>query len=196
MNPPDPGPLPSLDASPARRRWLKAAIVSGVLAGGAGIVWRGYHDWRSAQQEAQDAFWNMELITPQGAVMPMSALLGKPLLLNFWATWCPPCIEEMPLLSRFYSENASNGWQVLGLAVDKPESVRRFLARSPVSYPVAMAGTQGMNISQSLGNVGAALPFTVVLDSGGHLLRSKIGQITPEELVQWTASGAASVSAR
>jgi thiol-disulfide isomerase/thioredoxin len=116
----------------------------------------------------------------------MKSLRGKPVVLNFWATWCPPCVEELPLLSDFYQQNSANGWQVLGLAVDQPDPVNRFLTRVPVTFPVVMAGMSGIELSRSLGNLSGALPFTVVLGSDGFVAHRKMGKVTVADLRQWT----------
>ena len=82
-------------------------------------------DAGASSDDAVAAFWKSSFDTPEGAPVPMSSFRGKPLLVNFWATWCPPCIEELPLLDSFYRANKSNGWQLLGLAVDQPSAVRK-----------------------------------------------------------------------
>ena len=115
----------------------------------------------------------------------MSSFRGKPLLVNFWATWCPPCIEELPLLDSFYQANKSNGWQLLGLAVDQPSAVRKWLQAKPLSFPVGMAGFGGTEVSKSFGNLSGGLPFSVVLGASGQLLHRKSGKVTPEELALW-----------
>ena len=108
-----------------------------------------------------------------------------PVLVDFWATWCPPCVEEMPLLDSFYRENKSKSWQVLGVAVDQPSAVRRFMQKTPVSYPIGMAGMGGTGLSKSLGNLAGGLPFTVVGHPNGNVMHRKIGQVTPQNLAEW-----------
>jgi len=115
----------------------------------------------------------------------MQAFRGKPLLINFWATWCPPCVEELPLIDAFYRQNSGKNWQVVGLAIDQPSAVRSFLKRTPVSFPVGMAGLGGTELGKSLGNVSGGLPFTVVLGSSGAILQRRMGRVRPEDLDQW-----------
>ncbi|MDB5945989.1 MAG: ahpC/TSA family protein [Ramlibacter sp.] len=118
-------------------------------------------------------------------MLTMQSLRGKPLLINFWATWCPPCVEELPLIDAFYRENAAKRWHVLGLAIDPPCAVRTFLGRIPVSFPVGLAGLEGTELGKSLGNTEGALPFSVVLGASGAVLRRKMGRLTKQELSDW-----------
>jgi thiol-disulfide isomerase/thioredoxin len=106
-------------------------------------------------------------------------------VLNFWATWCAPCIKEMPELDRFHREHAAQGWQVVGVAIDQPEPVREFLQRVPVGFPIAVAGLAGMELLRALGNPSGALPFTVVFAADGRVVRRKLGETTARELAGW-----------
>lgn len=167
-----------------RRRWLLGALAGAAGLGGLSLAW-----WRqlplSPTDPAVDAFWSLTLATPAGAKLRLAALRGQPLLLNFWASWCAPCVEELPLLSAFYREQSGRGWQVLGLAVDQREPVLRFLAGAPVAFPVALAGSSGVEIGRSLGNAAGALPFTVVFGSDGRVAHRKMGQVSPDDLRAW-----------
>ena len=119
-----------------RRAWLGAGVGVLAAAAGAGVAWWRLQPHAPAPGSA-DQLWTLNLQTPQGASLPLAGFRGRPLLVNFWATWCPPCVEEMPLLDGFYREHAAKGWQVVGLAVDQPSAVRTFLQRTPVSFPIA-----------------------------------------------------------
>ena len=134
-------------------------------------------------------FWTLSFETPDSQSLPMASLRGKPLLINFWATWCPPCIEELPLLDNFYRTYKDKGWQVLGLAVDQPSAVRKWLQVKPLSFPVGMAGFQGTELVKSFGNTSGSLPFTLVVSAAGAVMARKTGQVTPDELQLWLARG-------
>ena len=179
---------PSAEATPAsRRRFLgwSAAVAASAAAAGAGWAWWRTHPFAEETQASRD-FWERSFDTPAQSALSMASFKGKPLLLNFWATWCPPCIAELPLLNAFYRENAANGWQVMGIAVDQPSAVRAFMEKLPLDFPVPMAGLGGTDLSRSLGNLGGGLPFTVLFAADGRILHRKIGQLTPENLRQWS----------
>jgi len=167
-----------------RRQWMTAGVAVGALAAGAGVAW-----WRLAPSEvmtgAEEAFWNSSFEGPEGEVVSLAEWRGQPLLVNFWATWCPPCVHELPLLNAFHASHAPKGWQVLGLAVDQPSAVRSFLRKLPLAFPVGMAGLAGTELSRSLGNLTGGLPFTVVFDATGRVAHRKIGQVSEADLAQW-----------
>ena len=166
--------------------YLGAAAVAGLAGVGAAWLKHEPQQLTTGQTHAvQDALWAMSFDTPDGQPQPMSNFRGKPLLLNFWATWCPPCVEELPLLDAFYQEQKANGWQVLGLAVDQPSAVRKWLQAKPLSFAVGMAGLEGTELSKSMGNLAGGLPFTVVFGASGALLHRKTGMVSKEDLAQW-----------
>ncbi len=170
----------------ARRRVLYAAVAGLAAAGGAGLAWWKFQP-HAVEPGAEAALWSMEFEKPEGGMLSLRALSGKPLVVNFWATWCPPCVEELPLLNAFYRQHAANDWQVVGLAIDQPSAVRKFLQRMPLDFPIGLAGLGGTELGRSLGNLTGGLPFTVVLGGEGRVLHRKMGQVTSEDLQLWTA---------
>ena len=110
------------------------------------------------------------------------------MLLNFWATWCPPCVEELPMIDAFWREHAAKGLQVVGLAIDQPSAVKRFLERQALGFPVGLAGLGGTELARSLGNETGSLPFSVFFAADGRVLAKKLGQLSREDLVGWFAN--------
>ena len=171
-----------------RRNLLYVGAAAAAGLAGAGAAWfkREPQTLTPGQiTAAQDALWALSFDTPDGQPQAMSSFRGKPLLLNFWATWCPPCVEELPLLDAFYQQQKSNGWQVLGLAVDQPSAVRKWLQAKPLSFAVGMAGLNGTELSKTLGNLGGGLPFTVLFGAAGTVLHRKTGKVSKGDLAQW-----------
>jgi len=174
--------------SGSRRHLLQYGVAAGAAIAGAGFAWWKFQP-HAVESGAADALWGLSFDTPAGSTLEMKSLKGRPLLVNFWATWCPPCVEELPLLDRFYKENSAKSWQVVGLAIDQPSAVRNFLQKTPVSFPVGMAGLGGTDLGKSLGNAAGGLPFTIVLGANGSVLHRKMGQVTPADLERWVREG-------
>ena len=167
-----------------RRTLWTGALALTACATGAGVAWWRLHP-REAPSPALAAFWASRFEGPNGEPVAMEQFRGRPLLVNFWATWCPPCVDELPLLNAFHAEHAGRGWQVLGLAVDQPSAVRRFTQKLPLAFPVAMGGLQGTELSKALGNASGGLPFSVAFNARGGVAERKLGQLKPDDLAQW-----------
>jgi len=163
------------------RRLILGGVALGGLAAGGVFSWMKNRPTADHSLDLQQ-LWGSSFEYPNGDTVDWSKFKGNPLIINFWATWCTPCVEEMPLIDRFYKENAAKGWQVVGLAVDQPSRVRSFLAQSPVSYPILLAGMGGTQLTQALGNKSGALPFTIILDAKEGVLLKKLGKLKEEEL--------------
>lgn len=166
----------------ARRGWLAAAAGLMLAGVGAGLAWRRSSQQSAALSAVEADFWRQQFKQLDESTLSMALFRGKPLLVNFWATWCPPCIEELPLLDTFFSQQAANGWQVIGLAVDQPAPVARFLSQHPLSFALALAGFSGVELSRALGNLNGGLPFSVVFDASGALVYRKLGKLSAADL--------------
>lgn len=131
------------------------------------------------------AFWQQQFDTPKGGQLSLAQAKGKPLLINFWATWCPPCVKEMPELDRFHREFTPKGWSVIGLAIDGPTPVKEFLAKVAVGFDLGLAGFGGTELAQALGNESGGLPFSVMIDAQGKVRHRKMGATHFDELAAW-----------
>ena len=169
-----------------RRALLVGAVAATAAAAGAGFaLWRQRPP--ALDPQVSEHLWSLSFETPQGPPLAMASLQGKPLLVNFWATWCAPCIEEMPLLDVFYRQHAANGFQVIGLAIDQPSSVRKFLQRTPVTFPIGFAGLEGTELTRNLGNRAGGLPFSVVFAADGSLRERRMGRVSEADLKDWSS---------
>lgn len=170
-----------------RRGWAIAASVAAVAAtSGIGwSIWRQSGTRAAANSGFEDELWSSSFERPDGGRLAMASFRGQPLVLNFWATWCPPCLREMPALDRFARDFAGRGWRVVGLAADNQAPVRAFLAHAPVSYAIALTGFAGIELSRRLGNTSGGLPFTLVFGRDGGLLQRRIGETNYEQLAAW-----------
>ena len=190
-----------------RRQW-SAALAVGAGAAGLGAWWRLQQGGGPAARPPVDgnpartaggppasgasaaaavqAFWSYSVEQPDGSTLALSRFRGRPLVVNFWATWCPPCIRELPVIDAFARAQGADGWQVLGLAIDRRDAVVEFLRKQPVSYAIGLAGFDGTQWSRDLGNAQGGLPFTAAFDAQGALRHRRLGEISAEELASWT----------
>jgi len=159
------------------------------LAGAVGLtLGLGFATWRTRTTPATDTavrdLWLANLEGLDGQPAAMQRYQGRPLLVNFWATWCPPCVEELPMIDAFYQENKDKV-AVLGIAVDRLDAVKSFLGNWPVSFDIALAGMAGVALTKSLGNPSGGLPFTVLISSTGAILERKVGKLSESDLNQY-----------
>lgn len=131
----------------------------------------------------------IELPTLDGRPLRLpSAYPGRPVLINLWASWCGPCIKEMPELDRYAGAQGASGTQVVGIALDDPDAVREFLRRVPVRYPILLDQAGPRDAGVQLGNPKGVLPYTALVSAEGRLLKQKIGPFEPGELEAWVGS--------
>ena len=131
-----------------------------------------------------DPYPRLTLAALDGQRRPLATWDGKPRLVNFWATWCGPCIEEMPLLDRYHREHG-DALHVIGVALDDPESVRQFVADTGVSYPILLDAPGPADASVRFGDTRGVLPYSVLIDAEGRIIDRKLGSFHEESLREW-----------
>lgn len=117
-----------------------------------------------------------------GQIQTLSQWRGKILVLNFWATWCAPCLQEIPEFIKLQAEHQAQGLQFVGLAIDDAESVKNYQQTANVNYPLLIADQSGMQASKQLGNIIGAIPFTVIVNRDGKVAFRQMGEMTGDEV--------------
>jgi thiol-disulfide isomerase/thioredoxin len=112
---------------------------------------------------------------PEGKDQSLAQWKGKILVVNFWATWCAPCREEMPMFMRLQDAQRAKGVQFVGIAVDNVDKVRQYASDLKLNYPTLIGGFGAMELSKTLGNSVMALPFTVIVDRSGKVAHTQLG---------------------
>lgn len=117
-----------------------------------------------------------------GKAQPLARWKGKAVVLNFWAPWCGPCVQEMPELVELSKELAPKNVTVLGIGIDSPANIAEFAAKYQISYPVYVAGMSGTDLSRQFGNTNGGLPFTVLIGADGSVRKTYLGRLKFAEL--------------
>lgn len=164
-----------------KRRSLLIYGATGLVAAAAGGVFAWQRQAAGGDPAAQLLF-EQSMALPDGTPQPLAVWRGKVLVVNFWATWCPPCVEEMPDLERVQAQLGTRA-QIIGIGIDSAKNINEFTKKVPVSYPLLVAGVTGSELSRQLGNATGGLPFTVLIDANGRVLERISGRIKPEALM-------------
>lgn len=128
---------------------------------------------------------DLDLLDPDGKPHRLSEWDGRVVLVNFWATWCGPCRDEMPLLDRAGAVLAEKGLQVVGVAIDDPEAVRDYLKSNPVRYPILVDRSDDSDPSLLFGDTRGVLPFSVLIGRDGRLVDQRMGSFSQASLNAW-----------
>ena len=153
-----------------------------MVAALAGLA--GYYSNRAsdALEGASEKLMLASFADLDGKAQSLSQWRGKVLVLNFWATWCAPCREEIPALIRTHKKYAANNIQLVGIGVDNASKIREYAAETGMDYPLLVAGLESLEVSKDLGNRAGVLPFTVVLNRSGKVVYTHAGALTEATL--------------
>ncbi|GLQ51750.1 TlpA family protein disulfide reductase [Dyella flava] len=134
---------------------------------------------------------DLALLDLDGKERRLSEFHGKRVLINFWASWCGPCLSEMPALQAAQHKFGDQGAIVLGIAMDEPSRVRVYLASHPVDYPILIGQLDSPSTSLRFGDIDEVLPFSVLLDEQGRVLAVQRGPLDRAQLTKWLSPTAA-----
>lgn len=168
------------------RRVLLGSGFIVAVAGAAGVavgIWRS--ETESHDVAAVADLFALTLADAGGTPRRLAQWRGRTLVVNFWATWCAPCVEEMPELQRLREEYRARGVDVIGLGIDSAANIRQFRDDHGLTLPLLVAGAEGSGLGARLGNTAGALPYTVLITREGRVAQRKLGRIRPDELRRW-----------
>ena len=131
---------------------------------------------------AVGALMQLSMKDAAGKTHRISEWKGKTVLLNFWATWCPPCVSEMPELVALQNEWAGKNLQVVGIGIDSPTNIRDFSEKHQITYPLLVGGLDGTELSRQFGNEAGGLPFTVLIAADGTVRKTYMGRLDMEKV--------------
>ncbi len=165
---------------------LVTALAGGISIGAAmfGQEWlgRGKPQPLTPGNSRADTLPDFALPDLTGRVMSSASWAGKVLVINYWASWCPPCVQEMPSLIRAQQARDPGQFQVVGIAIDTQEAVEHFLIDHPVNYPILIGDPAAVEMSRRLGNRMEGIPFTVIFDRHGRRTFSQVGEVSAATL--------------
>lgn len=162
-------------------------VAVAVAAGLAGLWARHKTDTPGQPNAAKLAGAGLKLLAltlpdPAGTPQPLAQWRGKVIVANFWATWCPPCLKEIPGFAQVSRRYAERGVQFVGISIDSVDQVRRFQEEQAVPYPLLIGSAQTLQMAAELGNPAQGLPFTLILDPRGEIRNIKLGTLTEADL--------------
>jgi peroxiredoxin len=168
-----------------RPRAVAVVMIAAAVALAAGIYLGVRQDAaETGASGAAKTLLAVSLPDVDGKPMSLAQWKGKLLIVNFWATWCVPCREEMPDFVRAQKEFGDKGLQFVGIAVDEVDKIRQFAERIELNYPALVGGYGAMELSRTLGNRLMALPFTIVVGRDGTIVHTQLGPLKPDKLRQ------------
>lgn len=159
--------------------WLIAAII--ILAIGYSI----YHFRRAPRPKnvSSTAIFNAQLPDLAGIRQPLEQWRGKVLVVNFWATWCPPCRHEIPRFIELQKRYGAQGLQFVGIAIDEKAKVQAFANQVGLNYPVLLSDLEGVALERASGDYSSEIPYTVVIDPRGKVIAAGAGEMSQREII-------------
>jgi len=157
-------------------------ILASIIALSGGLFVRSLSD-KDPQKVSIPAL-ELNLPDVEGNPRSLSEWQGKIRIINFWATWCPPCLKEIPEFIKLQSELSHQNIQFIGIAIENKQTVEQYLKNNPVNYPMLIGGDKAIALSQQLGNIVNAVPFSLIVNQQGQIIHRQPGELSREKIIE------------
>jgi thiol-disulfide isomerase/thioredoxin len=173
--------------TPASRRGVRAALLAALwlAAGLPGLATAAALPAEAPPAASAGDLYALAFADADGKNQPFAQWKGKVLVVNFWATWCAPCVAEMPALEKLQKEYARRGVVIVALGTENGEKVRKFRDQKKLNLPLLAGGFDSMSIARNWGDMQGVLPYTAVFSASGKFLHSQAGPVPMEHLRGW-----------
>jgi thiol-disulfide isomerase/thioredoxin len=164
--------------------WLKKhglILLAGLGAAAAG-AWLAWARMVPDASPPLDVLWATQMPDLRGTPVPLSSFKGEAVIINFWATWCQPCKEEMPDLQRLATGEMGKSVKVVGIGIDNAVNMRSFAEKIGISYLLLEGGPAGLDMLKPLGNSSGGLPYTIAINRAGKPVGTHLGKLSAEAL--------------
>lgn len=155
------------------------------------VIGAAYNSARTSDVVDSSPLLNAKLLSPpaletgEQLAVSVGEQLGSLTLVNFWASWCAPCREEMPIFETMFRASKDRGFQIIGVAIDSPDKAQPMLDSMDITYPIMYAEKSGMNVMESAGNPQGLLPYSLLLNKDGQLIEQVLGRISEQQIQAW-----------
>ncbi len=159
-----------------------AYLLLALAAFGGGIWVSNLRQAAMPEPSAADAIYAIRLPDLQNSPQKLDQWRGKVLVVNFWATWCEPCREEIPVFIKMQDEHGAKGLQFVGISIDQADKTAEFSRIFKINYPSLIGTFDTVEVSRQAGNTRRVLPYTVILDRNGKIVATELGGLTAVKL--------------
>ena len=167
-----------------RRLQTALILMTAIAAAGLGFWWHTQRLAPDPDAHSAAALWRAELKDFRGQAFKMASLKGRPVVVNFWASWCGPCLEEMPDFQRASVTPSGKKAEFVGIGIDYAKNMQPFADKLGITYLLLESGPQGLELVKAAGNRAGALPYTVILDANGAVKATKLGKLDYADLMK------------